>query len=160
MLTAHCLHSLQYVQLKNGLKEVDELRLIMEQRASELWYTLNLPDNVPECRRLKQYIADSDMKQNAKRRGYISSTVRLYLKYIDPEEAYLEVNLSSKVKKELIAAFKTIKLTLEPFEVILPLLDKAAIEVSKLMRDSFGRFRATDVFRKLEESQRKRSQSS
>ena len=87
----------------------------------------------------------------------MNCTAKLYFKYIDPEEAYLEVNLSSKVRKDLTKAFKSWKLTLQPFEHVLPLLDKAAVEVSSLMRDSFSRFRATDVFQKLEQARQQKS---
>lgn len=90
------------------------------------------PDSAPQCSRLRSHTANAEMKPNEKKKGYVEAMIRLYMKYIDPEEAYLEVNLSSKVKKELVKAFKSLHLTLEPFEQVLPLLDQAAVEISGL----------------------------
>jgi len=149
----------EVVQLKNGIRTVDDLRLILDQRASELSYNLNLPAAAPKCIKLRGANKDKEMKEHEKKRRYLESTVKLYLKYIDPEDAYLEVNLSSKIKKDLISEFKQLNLTLEPFERVLPFLDEAAIDIGKLMRDSFGRFRATEQFRKLD-IQRPRDMSS
>ena len=143
-------HCIQYVQLKNGLLEVEDLREMIEIK--ELWFTLTLPDSAPQCKRIRSTSSDKKVDRRIKQRGFVKSAKNLYRKYLCPTVAFMKVNVSKELEKEIVAAYDSLDETLQPFELVLPLLDRAAIEVSEELKDTFTRFRGTDVFKKLEEA--------
>merc|ERR1712172_215584 len=41
----------EYVQLKNGLLEIEDLKEMIEEK--QLWVNLNLPETAPQCKRVR-----------------------------------------------------------------------------------------------------------
>ena len=138
----------QYVQLKNGLMEVEELKQLMQQQA--LSYSLTLPDSAPQCQVLRRNTLDLDSSEEERKKGFMKSIRKLYVKYLDPSVAVLEVNIGYRTRKMIMDVFESLdNLKSCPFKAVLPLLDKAAVEISILMLDSLGRFKTTKEFIKL-----------
>ena len=62
--------------------------------------------------------------------------------------------MAYKTRKMLTEAFRNLNIhgsDTGAFVAVLPLLERAAIEVSKLMLDSLSRFKTTEVYEKLME---------
>jgi len=140
----------EYVQLKNGLLEIEDLKEMIELK--ELWFTITLPDTAPQIKRVRSQSADKKVDRRIKQRGFVKSAKDLYRKYLLRSVAFMKVSISKALEKELSMAFDSLDQTLQPFELVLPLFERTAIEVSEELKDTFSRFRTTDVFQKLEKA--------
>eukprot|EP00483_Globobulimina_turgida_P011354 UN11376 len=133
----------EYVQLKNAMIECDNLQQIIVNEL-ELSYTLKLPKSVPMSLTCKQFTENLNTGNEENMNAMIlSATKELFLRYIDPSKAMLEVNISSAVRAQLINAFRSFELSNNALETILPLFENAVMEISFLMNDSHRRFKKT-----------------
>ena len=123
-------------------------------REKDLEFSLDLPNSVP--------IAQSPLAESPRTENmivFVEALKVVYRKYIDINSASLPVNISGPVRRELTELVETncsagggesaFYDDLEFIGETLFWLDKAALEVSKLMNDSFYRFRKTEVFVKV-----------
>jgi len=153
----HLLFVTEYQMLKRAMVANKELEPII---GSGLFFQLDLPRAAPRSLISHKFIAEMDAGSNMYD-VVLTFTKRLYLKYIDVQAANLRVTLSPELEMHLFSVFKTANSgnTLD-IHYIMPFLEKAVLEVSSLMDDSYERFRRTDVFRDVTaprmEEQRKR----
>jgi len=151
--TENILFLTEYVQLKTAMMQYESLRKVLT--AKELNYTLKLPLSAPNSLISKEFNMD---KVNA----VYSSTRKLYAKYIDPR-AYLQININSTTRAKLGRIFDEIgdvslginhsNANESACEMIMPWMEEAATEISRLMLDSYYRFRRTPIFFTLMEQE-------
>merc|ERR1719229_205824 len=119
---------------------------------NDLKWSLNLPHSAPHSLIAKGF----SMKEPD---SVFIAIKKLYLKYIDPNEAMLAVNLAYKVRKELEHAIRVELPTCSGTvssnrnvvvcEFAMPLLERAAESICHLMKDSYTRYRRTESFGEL-----------
>ena len=128
------------MQLKNAMMKCDGLR------RCELPYTLKLTQSAPNSMISQEFsrrVASNENVDDVLR----IATKKLFLKYIDPSRARLEVNICSVTRSQLMNVFKST--STDSLGRIMSLLEQAVVEISQLMMDSFYRFRRDEVFPQL-----------
>eukprot|EP01084_Bolivina_argentea_P170631 295677_1 len=91
-------------------------------------------------------------KQYQKNGNFMETAKALFLKYINPRTATLEINLPFAISQNLRNTFKILEIkeiSNDDIKLIMRLLDDSAVAISKLMNDSFLRFKYTETFDKL-----------
>ena len=113
----------------------------------ELPFDLRLPDKLKVSSIAKEY----------KEKGVLQVALwDLYNKYVNPDTAHLEINVSWSLRERIRSLFAShdkedISTTMSKEDAIsaLVLFEEAAESVAHLMNDTFLRFRKTDVYREL-----------
>ena len=141
------------MQLKCAMLEKSCLKtLILDEL--QLQYSLQLPDNVPMSIISKEFIESAANENDIMSMDNIIVIVlqKLFLKYIDSSRAVLEINISSSTRLKLVNVFRNFAIDdnkHNSIQKILPLMERAVIEIAQLMNDSHQRFRRTKVFEEL-----------
>jgi len=140
---------IEYVVLKNDMMRIEELK---HEVGDLVVFALNLPSVAPPPPPPpppSEKEPQIDTKE--RKRALLKSVKKLYFKYIDsPSLLPMNLPLRSVTKQKLRDAFRSLECTLQPFELLMPLLDEAAIEISsQFLAESFMRFRDTNAFRNL-----------
>ena len=145
------LYLCEYIQLKQVMIQKEALRNIIENDL-ELTYSLILPETIPKsiiAKRLSEFIHNESIKQ-----AYIEACAQLFIKYIDPSTASLEVNIDSQLRYKLFTAFQILSEENDYSDtkcigMIMPLLEQCCNQISMLINDSSNRFKRTSVFVEL-----------
>jgi len=152
----------EYLGVKNRMKQNETLNTIITEK--DISYNLKLPSAAPQCRTLHANLSElnlsnfsskpkseEDIALETKTNQDIAlqSLKRIYYRYIDPSKAVLQVNISYRTRRQLQAVFHVEDGEEIPFDRAMALLETAIVEISKLMNDSYHRFRETRVFKKL-----------
>ena len=144
----------EYIQLKQVLVQKRALRDIINDL--NLSYSIELPASTPTsiiAKKLSESIHNEPIKIE-----FIRASKQLFVKYIDPLTASLEVNIDSQLRYGLVEAFGILNSNNinkdeytdgKVIEMVLPLLEQCATTVSTLMNDSLQRFKRTARFRRL-----------
>lgn len=120
--------------LKKKLQENEKFQSIIDQDL-KLEYMLQLPPSLETS-----FIAKEFEQEGI----FMDAAYKLFAKYID-NSAHLQVNISSKIRRELTEIFQQASNTKgknneQLIMDILPLIEKAVKEVSYLMNDSHLRY--------------------
>ena len=107
----------------------------------KLKFNVNLPDSVP-----LSVIANGFNAENADE-SFFECARKIHLKYIDSSRAMLEVNISSDARGQLMWIFQSGKN--KTIGDVLPILEGAVREISKLMHHSCFRFMQSEVYQEL-----------
>eukprot|EP01084_Bolivina_argentea_P197895 339020_1 len=144
----------EYVYIKNVMLQKKNFKHIIENKLN-LTYTITIPDSAPMsiiARGLSEMIHNESIGN-----AFITATKTLVDKYID-YTAVLEVNISSRMRNQVLNVFKTLQQTNKSIMchsdetligMVLPLLEECVNEVSYLMNDTQMRFRRSSVFAEL-----------
>ena len=128
---------MQYVQLKNAMLRNDYLRDKIKTEWN-LKYNFTLPASIPTSLIAKDFESEADETVDIEVLC-LQALSAMFDKYILLDCA-LEVNISSQVRLALANMFKEDSLDAD-IENIFVYMEKAVIQISKLMHDSFLRFK-------------------
>eukprot|EP01083_Nonionella_stella_P115148 341060_1 len=145
--TENLLFITEYVQLKEAMLRQERLAQKMK-----LHYDLHLPDKLPISDIVAEFtdkIKEIDMANDTKMNEICWSAMnRIYVKYIHSELSDLEVNISSRRRRDIERVYENTKKE-KTIENIMDPMEKCVIEISRLINDSRSRFVEESEFTEL-----------
>ena len=135
----------EYVQFKQKMMKCHVLKEKFIKL--ELKFDIKLPDGVPQSKIAEQF------DENRMEESVYECAYKLYCKYIDSSQAMMEVNISYQLRGQMMNVFRSnINKKSDTIDMILRLMENAAMEISQLMNDSYSRFKRNKIFVDLKQT--------
>eukprot|EP01083_Nonionella_stella_P007873 22656_1 len=149
--TENLLFITEYVQVKVAMMRKETLAHKIENDLN-LEYGLQLPDTLPVSAIVTEFtdkINEIDMTNDTDVNAICWGAMnRIYVKYIHADLADLEVNISSRRRREIERVYENTKKE-KTIESIMGPMERCVIEISILLNDSRSRFGEESVFSEL-----------